>query len=162
MYGIKSPCGNKLSETTGLDAIRTGNILATKSGLKDCKSSGNDCTELWGISNPGMFPTINEWSIPGTDVKYDLNRFRRKHLRVFSIILNRFGEGDIYLPLFFVGGCNHYEPLPSPSDEEGMKRIDEKIENLRPKVNKVKSFMSFTKKDKSIINQIKQLIYGKN
>ena len=112
------------SETNSLEAARAGNILATKAGLKDCKSTGQDVTLLLGISNPGSNNTVNVWR------DYDMEKFHRRYFRVFEIILNRFGEGELKIPLFFDGKCNYYQPLPAANDEERLKKVYNYIEKI--------------------------------
>lgn len=131
------------SETTSLDAVKNGNVLATKAGLKDCKSTGNDCTQLWGISNPGMHSIINEWGLPGMRCKYDLNKFKRKYFRVFEVILNRFGEGNILIPLRFHGSVNCYSVLPSADKIDELEEIYKDIENESFKQHKIKPSIMF-------------------
>ncbi|MCF0114417.1 MAG: hypothetical protein HUJ56_03610, partial [Erysipelotrichaceae bacterium] len=94
-------------ESNSLEAVKHNNILATKAGLKENKATANDCTLFWGITNPGALQAVNTWK------GYDLERFRRKYLRVLDLQLNRFGEGGIICPLFFDGAVNYYTPLPN-------------------------------------------------
>lgn len=106
------------SETNSLEAVKQGNVLATKAGIKDCKQLGQDLTLLWGISNPGSFQNLDEWH------HYRLDRFKRKYFRVFEIIMNRFGEGNITVPLFFDGAVNYYIPLPAATKKLNDKEIE--------------------------------------
>jgi hypothetical protein len=74
-------------ETNSLRAYNAGNILATKTGIKDCKQVGNDCTQLWGISDPSSFSMLKNYE------GYDMDGFHRNYFRVVENILKRKGKG---------------------------------------------------------------------
>lgn len=110
------------SETNSLEAVKNNNILATKAALKDGKVTGQDLTLLFGVSNPGSFQNINEWR------GYDLNKFKRKYFRVFQLIMNRFGEGDVIVPMYFDGATNYYQPLPGAGETARLEEFYQLIQ----------------------------------
>lgn len=111
-------------EVTSMEAVKNDNILPTKAGLRAQKSSGNDCTCMLGISNPGFFQNIT------TKYGYDLVRLKRKYLRVCNIIFQRFGEAEVVVPLYFDGACNFFDMMPKPDDAEGMNKVYESINQI--------------------------------
>lgn len=111
-------------EVTSMEAVKNDNTLPTKAGLRSQKSTGNDCTCLIGISNPGFFQNVN------TKYGYDLVKLKRKYLRVCNIIFQRFGEAETIIPLYFDGACNFFKKMPSPDDTEGMEKVYQSIKQV--------------------------------
>lgn len=127
-------------EVTSLEAAKNLNILPTKAGLRSQKSSGNDCTCMLGICNPGFIQTLNEFK------GYDLRRFKRKYLRFCNIIFQRFGEAEVEVPLFFDGAVNHFQKFPRPEDVDGLKKIDDVIAEIEKGSTKRFMFSMLIKK----------------
>ena len=111
-------------EVTSMEAVKNDNILPTKAGLRAQKSSGNDCTCMLGVSNPGFFQNIT------TKYGYDLVKLKRKYLRICNIIFQRFGEAEVVVPLYFDGACNYFDMMPKPDDTEGMNKVYQSIEQI--------------------------------
>lgn len=109
------------SETQSLDAFKASKIRPTAMGLADSKYTGRDCNVMLGLSNPYAFE-IPEY------LGYNITRLRNS-VRFLEVVLNRDGNSNGILPLYFNGKCCYFSPLPSPRNEEGMKRVYNMIEN---------------------------------
>lgn len=134
------------AETGGIEARKTGNIRPTKAGLSDCKSTGNDVTLLFGITNPYSFEYPSY-------LGYDITKLK-DNFRVMEVILNRHGKSNGLCPLFFDGAVNFFTPLPSSSDMDGLNLIYNHINSIARKVvKKAYTFYSFEK-----VNPLKRLI----
>ena len=103
-------------ETTNLEAYKANKIRPTKDGLKDSKRTGEDCTLLFGLTNPYAF------ELPQY-LGYDITRFKDR-FRVLEIVLARKGRANGLCPLFFNGAVNQYAELPLPGSEEIDKIYD--------------------------------------
>lgn len=153
--GIKSLVDNIL-ETGGIEARKTGNIRPTKAGLSDCKSTGNDVTLLFGITNPYSFEYPSY-------LGYDITKLK-DNFRVMEVILNRHGKSNGLCPLFFDGAVNFFTPLPSSSDMDGLNLIYNHINSIARKVvKKAYTFYSFEKVTplKRLILKIKYHLYDR-
>lgn len=109
-------------ETIGLDAFKANKIRPTLAGLADSKNTGKDCTVMLGITNPYAF------EIPTWD-KYDITRLRDS-ARFLEIVLNREGQSNCRVGLYFNGASNYFEELPPPNDKEKLNAIYNRIDAL--------------------------------
>lgn len=97
-------------ETTNLEAYKANKIRPTKDGLKDSKRPGEDCTVLFGLTNPNAFELTQ---YQGYDINILEDRFR-----MLEIVLARKGRANGLCPMFFNGAVNQYEELPLPKSRE--------------------------------------------
>jgi hypothetical protein len=97
-------------ETTNLEAFKANKIRPTKDGLKDSKRTGEDCTVLFGLTNPHAF------EVPKY-LGYDINTLEDR-FRVLEIVLARKGRANGLCPMFFNGAVNQYQELPLPNSPE--------------------------------------------
>lgn len=97
-------------ETTNLEAFKANKIRPTKDGLKDSKRTGEDCTVLFGLTNPHAF------EVPKY-LGYDINTLEDR-FRVLEIVLARKGRANGLCPMFFNGAVNQYSELPLPNSPE--------------------------------------------
>ena len=109
-------------ETIGLDAFKANKIRPTLAGLGDTQNTGKDCTVMLGITNPFAF------EIPTWD-KYDITRLRDS-ARFLEIVLNREGQSNCRVGLYFNGASNYFEELPPPNDKERLNAIYNRIDAL--------------------------------
>lgn len=109
-------------ETIGLDAFKSNKIRPTLAGLADSKNTGKDCTVMLGITNPFAF------EIPTWD-KYDITRLRDS-ARFLEIVLNREGQSNCRIGLYFNGASNYFEELPPPNDKERLNALYGRIDTL--------------------------------
>lgn len=102
-------------DTISLDAFKLKKIMPTLAGLADTKNSGKDCTLMIGITNPHAFELD------------DYRGYNTKRLgsygRFVEVVLNREGESNGYLPLYFDGATNFFRPLPRFDDAAKLKEV---------------------------------------
>lgn len=108
-------------DTISLDAFKQKKIMPTLAGLADTKNTGKDCSVMIGITNPYAFEI------------YDYRGYNTEMLgsycRFVEMVMNREGESNGYLPLYFDGAVNFFYPLPKPDNKEGLKQVYKLIEN---------------------------------
>lgn len=109
-------------ETTGLDAFKANRIRPTLAGLADSKNPGKDCSVMLGITNPFAF------EIPKY-VSYDIMRLRG-YARFLEVTLNREGESNGVLALYFDGATNFFTPLPPANDSIKLQKVYSLIKSL--------------------------------
>lgn len=80
---------------------------------------------MFGITNPASFEVPK---YPTTTVGYDITRLKG-NARFLEVVLNRNGESNGMIGLYFDGATNFFMPLPSPLDTNGMNQIYNLIEN---------------------------------
>ena len=102
------------SETISLDAFKANKIRPTLAGIADSKNVGKDCSVMIGITNPFAF------EVPDY-LKYNIVRLRG-YARFLEMVLNREGESNGVLPLYFDGATNFFAPLPAYNDETKLQK----------------------------------------
>lgn len=103
------------SETISLEAFKANKIRPSLSGLADSKNVGKDCSVMLGITNPFSFE-IPEY------LKYDITRLRG-YARFLEVVLNREGESNEVLPLYFDGAVNYFTPLPNATNITDLSKV---------------------------------------
>ena len=103
------------SETLSLDAFKANKIRPSLAGIADSKNVGKDCSLMLGITNPFAFE-LPEY------LKYDITRLRG-YARFLEVVLNREGESNGVLPLYFDGAVNYFVPLPNASDTTSLSKV---------------------------------------
>lgn len=103
------------TETIGLEAFKANKIRPTLSGIADSKNPGKDCTVMLGITNPFAFE-VPEF------LKYDITKLKG-YARFLEVVLNREGESNNVLPMYFDGAVNYFSNLPGHEDYEGLQKI---------------------------------------
>lgn len=124
------------TETSSLDAYKSNKIRPTMAGLSDSKYTAKDCSLMFGITNPFAFE-MPEY------LGYDISRLRG-NARFLEIVLNREGESNDIVPLYFDGATNYFVELPSPKDTTSMQKVYELITKL--KTTTMKTFLVVSKK----------------
>lgn len=109
-------------ETIGLDAFKANKIRPTLAGLADSKNPGKDCSVMLGITNPFAFE-LPEY------LKYDIKKLRG-YARFLEVVLNREGESNGVLALYFDGATNFFAPLPSAKDETNLQKVYKLIQAI--------------------------------
>ena len=116
-------------ETIGLDAFKANKIRPTLAGIADSKNVGKDCSLMLGITNPFAFE-VPEY------LKYNI-RMLRGYARFLEVVLNREGESNGVLALYFDGATNYFRPLPKPDDTLSLQKVYNLVKvNSTPKPNK--------------------------
>lgn len=128
------------AETTNLEAFKSNKIRPTVAGLADCKATAKDCNVFIGLSNPYAFE-MNSYA------GYDLTRLKG-NARFLEVVINRDGESNGMIGLYFDGAVNYYEELPPPRTNE-YNTLVERVVNRRNSL-----FL--------LISKVKHLIYKQN
>lgn len=103
------------SETISLDAYKSNKIRPTLNGVADTKNPPKDCSLMLGITNPYSF------EIPKY-LGYDITRLK-SCARFLEVVLNREGESNGIIGLYFDGAVNYFTPLPPSTDLVKLQRV---------------------------------------
>lgn len=103
------------TETQNLEAFKSNKIRPTVAGLSDSKYPARDCSIMLGLTNPYAFEVPNYCG-------YDITKFK-DNFRLLEIIVNRFGQSNGSIGLFFDGATNYFSELPHPSDTSNIQKI---------------------------------------
>ena len=123
------------TETMGLDAFKAGKVRPTITGLGDSKYTGRDCSVMLGITNPYSHE-INNY------LGYDISKFKG-NIRFLEVVLNREGQSNGIIALYFDGKTCTFKELPPPTDKESIEKVYIYLDKIRNIPNKV--FMFFNK-----------------
>lgn len=107
------------SETISLDAFKANKIRPTLAGIADSKNVGKDCSIMLGITNPFAFE-LPEY------LKYNIVKLRG-YARFLEVVLNREGESNGVLALYFDGAVNYFVPLPNAKDTAKLDKVYELV-----------------------------------
>lgn len=116
------------SDTISLDAFKAKKIRPTLAGLADTKNTGKDCSVMLGITNPFAFE-IPEY------LKYDITKLKG-YARFLEVVLNREGESNGVLGLYFDGAVNYFEPLPKYDNLQELNNIYELVKRNQESTSK--------------------------
>ena len=103
------------SDTVSLDAFKLNRISPTYNGLMDTKNPGQDCSIMLGITSPKSFKKPDY-------LGYDITRLG-DYYRALEVVLNREGESNNVLSLYFDGAVNFFTPLPKESNYAEMQKV---------------------------------------
>jgi len=109
------------SETISLDAYKHNKIRPTMNGAADSKSPAKDCSMFLGITNPYSFEVSRY-------LGFDITKLK-SYARFFEVVLNREGESNGIIGLYFDGAVNYFTPLPPAVDLMKLQRVYNLIEN---------------------------------
>ena len=121
------------NETANLEAFKANKIRPTVAGLSDSKYTGKDVNVMLGLSNPYAFE-MNSYA------GYDLSRLKG-NARFLEVVINRDGESNGMIGLYFDGAVNYYEELPPPRTQEYndvVERVERRRSSLLMLISKVK------------------------
>lgn len=110
-------------ELGGLEANKQGRIRPSSNFLSDNKSTANDCTQFFGLTDPAAFEVSD-------CMGYNIPKLGH-NFRLIELILNRSGEGNKIVPLFFDGAVNYFAPMPLPYEKEKLEKVYRHIEELK-------------------------------
>ena len=126
------------TETSNLEAFKNNKIRPTMAGLSDCKYTGKDCTVMLGITSPYTHE-LPEY------LGYDITKLR-SNIRFLEIVLNREGESNGIVGLYFDGATNYFSELPLPKDSEGLRKVYSYIESTVRKKSNIAFLLIRTKR----------------
>lgn len=121
-------------ETGNLEAFKNNKIRPTMSGLSDSKYTAKDCSMMLGITNPYSHELDNY-------LGYDIRKFKDS-IRFLEVVLNRDGQSNGIIALYFDGKTCTFRELPPPNDKEALDKVYNYLNKIRGG-NKI--FMFFTK-----------------
>lgn len=105
------------------------------SGLSDSKYTAKDCSMMLGITNPYSHELDNY-------LGYDIRKFKDS-IRFLEVVLNREGQSNGIIALYFDGKTCTFRELPPPNDREALEKVYKYLDNIRGKSNKI--FLWFNK-----------------
>lgn len=108
------------SETISLEAFKANKIRPSFAGIADSKNVGKDCSVMLGITNPYAFE-VPEY------MKYKITSLRG-YARFLEVVLNREGESNGVLALYFDGATNYFAPLPPANDDANLAKVYQLIQ----------------------------------
>ena len=133
------------TETSNLEAFKNNKIRPTVAGLSDCKYTAKDCDVMLGITNPYTH------ELPSY-LGYDITKLRG-NVRFLEVVVNREGESNAIVALYFDGATNYFKELPFPSNTVELEKVYSYINStvrkgkavfLSIKTRKIRNFiMSF-------------------
>lgn len=103
------------SDTVSLDAFKLNRIRPTYNGLMDTKNPGQDASLMLGITNPSNFD-LKQY------LGYDIQKLKG-YYRALEVVLNREGESNGVLSLYFDGAVNYFVPLPKWDDATELAKV---------------------------------------
>lgn len=123
------------TETGNLEAFKNNKIRPTMSGLSDSKYTAKDCSMMLGITNPYSHELDNY-------LGYDIRKFKDS-IRFLEVVLNREGQSNGIIALYFDGKTCTFRELPPPNDREALEKVYKYLDSIRGNTNKV--FLWFNK-----------------
>lgn len=121
------------TETTNLEAFKNNKIRPTMAGLSDCKYTAKDASVMLGITNP------HSYELPQY-LGYDITKFG-SNIRFLEVVLNREGESNNLVALYFDGATNYFRELPLPNNKEELTKIIDFIQTkIRQKAKPILAF----------------------
>lgn len=117
-------------ESISLDAFKNNKIRPTLAGLADSKDPGKATSMMLGITNPYAFelPYYPYPNDPNNPNNYSIRNLRG-YFRYLEVVLNREGESNGQLALYFDGAVNNFAALPNPTDLTTLRQVYQKVKD---------------------------------
>ena len=136
------------TETNNLEAFKANRIRPNMAGLSDSKYTAKDATIMLGITNPSSFEIPEYFG-------YDITRFKG-NIRFLETVLNRNGESNGIVALYFDGATNYFSELPLPDNKSEINKVLQYIDTvIRKKSNAL--FMMISKEKTKVINNLHRI-----
>ena len=103
-------------------------------GLSDSKYTAKDASMMLGITNPHSHELTSY-------LGYDITKFKG-NIRFLEVVLNRDGQSNGIIALYFDGKTCTFKELPPPNDKEALDKVYNYLNKIRGG-NKI--FMFFSK-----------------
>ena len=123
------------TETGNLDAFKNNKIRPTPAGLSDSKYTSKDASMMLGITNPYSHELDSY-------LGYDIRKFKDS-IRFLEVVLNREGQSNGIIALYFDGKTCTFKELPPPNDKEELEKVYKYLDGIRGKSGK--TFLWFNK-----------------
>lgn len=104
------------------DAFKLDKLRPTTTNLADNKATSRDCNMCIGIYSPYAY------EVP-VHKGYDITKLK-DHVRFIEILVNRDGQSNGVIALYFDGAVCYFKEMPLPSDKESLNAIYHYVENL--------------------------------
>lgn len=102
-------------ETQSLEAFKFNKIRPSVAGLADSKSLAKDANMMLGVTNPYVHELKEYFG-------YDITKLKGS-IRFLECVINRDGESNGIVPLYFDGAVNFFTEMPPPDDLSGMEKV---------------------------------------
>lgn len=122
-------------ETGNLEAFKSNKIRPTMSGLSDSKYTAKDCSMMLGITNPYSHEL-------DTYLGYDIKKFK-DNIRFLEVVLNRDGQSNGIIALYFDGKTCTFRELPKPDDSKALDNVYKYLDRIRNVVKQNKIFFIY-------------------
>ena len=105
-----------------VEAFKIDKLKPSIATLADNKATSRDVNMCISLFNPFKYE-LDKW------LGYDITKLR-DNIRFIEVLLNRDGQSNGVLPLYFDGAVNYFTEMPKPDDTAGMNSVYKKIESL--------------------------------
>lgn len=103
------------TEISSLEAFKNNKIRPTTAALSDSKYTSKDCTLMLGITNPFVHE-LPEY------LGYNIRQFKG-NIRFLEVVINREGESNNIVALYFDGATNYFRELPLPNQKTEIQKV---------------------------------------
>lgn len=111
------------ADTESTDNFKLNKLRPSPQGLADSKYTARDCNVMLSIFSPYRHE-LKDF------LKYDITKFQN-NFRSLEVNINRSGDSNGIIGLFFDGAVNSFYELPRPEEEQKLKEIYKYIEQIR-------------------------------
>lgn len=140
-YGFSPVVIQQQAFFENMDAFKMDKLRPSITNLADSKAVSRDVNICLSLFSPYKYE-LREY------LGYDITKFK-DNIRFLEVLINRDGQSNGIIGLFFDGCCNVFHELPPPTDKVGLGRYYAYLDSLRGKT-KV-TFMLFGCKVKKFI-----------
>lgn len=144
-YGFSPVVIQQQAFFENLDAFKMDKLRPSIANLADSKAVSRDVNICLSLFSPYKYE-LRDY------LGYDVTKFK-DNIRFLEVLINRDGQSNGMIGLFFDGCCNIFHELPPPTDKVGMDKYYAYLSTLREK-SKV-TFMLFGYKIKKFIKDIR-------
>ena len=142
-YGFTPVLVQQQAMFENLDAYKMNMLKPTIANLADNKATSRDVDVCISIFSPYKY-NLKTWEWGGEE--YDITKLK-DNIRFMECLLNRHGQSNGVLPLYFDGACNLFTQMPKPSDTVGMESVYKQIEAIRNQKTEKVFFTCICRKD---------------
>lgn len=134
------------AETESNDNFKLNKLRPTLNSLADSRATARDCNFAWALFSPFRYE-LKEY------LKYDITKFRN-NIRFAEVLVNRDGQSNSIMPLFFYGTASYFRELPLPTDTVGIEKVYKMLHTIRGNVEHLFLISSSKYKSTKVKNNI--------
>ena len=112
-------------ETT--DAFKMDKLRPSITNLADSKAVSRDANICLSLFSPYKYE-LREY------LGYDITKFK-DNIRFLEVLINRDGQSNGIVALFFDGACNYFCELPAANDRQSIMEVYQYLDDIRNKTN---------------------------